>query len=128
MEAVLTRLAEQIPVALLVSVILIWFIRDQQKAQALRDAARDESQAMRDKAVQLSMDKRDELMRQFWSGQQTSNRDVLERLIVSVDKVAERLDEHDGKTDVAIAAMFERTSEKRDATQPTPTRPRKRSA
>jgi len=56
METILTRLADQIPTAVLFAVFVMVLLSRQDK----RDEARDEAQA-----------KRDELMRQFW--QQTIN-------------------------------------------------------
>lgn len=110
MDLVLTRLAEQIPVALLIIVFVVLWTRDQNKQQMAKDAARDKAQELRDNSIQASMDKRDELMRQFWSVQQVSNREVLERLAASVEKVAGKLDEHDQKVDVAIIKLEQRTT------------------
>lgn len=110
MEIALTRLAEQIPVALLIIFFVILWTRDQNKQQSTRELARDEAQKLRDNSIQASMDKRDELMRQFWSVQQVSNREVLERLAASVEKVAGKLDEHDQKVDVAINRIEKQTT------------------
>lgn len=94
MDSVLTSLVEQIPAALLIAAFVIYWTRDQQKSQSQRDAA-----------VQAAMDKRDELMRQFWASQQESNRDVLERLAQGVEAVTAKLDIHDRKADRALELL-----------------------
>ena len=62
---------------------------------------------------------RDQAMREFFAFQRISDREVLQKLVDSVDKLGAALAAHDGKTDTAIATMQERTKNN------TPTRPRK---
>jgi len=108
MEGILAKIVDQLPAAVLIVVFMAYVMRWLDR----RDTQRDDRQASHDFDIQSSMDDRDKLMRQFWESQQTSNRDVLERVATSVEKVVEKLDIHDQKTDVAIAKMEERTTKR----------------
>lgn len=61
------------------------------------------------KRTQISMENRDEQMRDFLSEQRKQDRDVLSRLIGQMDQVTTLLESHDKKTDIAVAKMEERT-------------------
>ena len=66
-----------------------------------------------------SQAERDEAMRKFFAEQRTNDREILQKLVDSVDKVGVALEEHDTKTDVAIATMQERTAQKTTRTRKT---------
>jgi len=99
MENVLVTIADQLPAAVLVVVFMVFTLRWIDK----RDTQRDERLAKHDFEIQSQMDERDQLMRQFWQGQQESNREVLDRLVVGVEKVITNLEAHDRKAEAAIA-------------------------
>jgi len=99
MENVLVTIADQLPAAVLVVVFMVFILRWIDK----RDTQRDERLAKHDFEIQSQMDDRDQLMRQFWQGQQESNREVLDRLVIAVEKIHVKLEAHDGKADAAIA-------------------------
>lgn len=61
------------------------------------------------KRTQLSMEKRDEQMRDFLDAQRKQDREVLEKLTAQIDKTTTMLESHDKKTDNAITRMEERT-------------------
>lgn len=80
METIFTRLADQLPVAVLFAVFVIYWTDRIQRAQ----------------------DKRDEMMRAFWKEQQEASRNIMQALTTL-------LEAHDKKTDDAISTMNERT-------------------
>lgn len=64
-----------------------------------------------------SQAERDKAMRDFFAEQRISDREILQKLVDSVDKMNAALEEHDNKTDVAIATMQERTAQKTTRTR-----------
>lgn len=134
--AVLLKLAEQIPLALLVAglayVIMRLFMRQQERRDAERDRAlqsilseQREVNSSRDEAFRTGMAVQNELMRKFWDSQQSNNRDVLERLVRGVETMMGMLQRHDQKTDIAIATMYERTGDDAPDGLNVPTKPKR---
>jgi hypothetical protein len=99
MENVITDIAKQLPAAALMAAILIFILKlfDRWLTNLLEQFTASES-------------RRDQLMQEFWASQQVSNRDALERLASSIERMIDQLDAHDKKTDKAIATMEERTA------------------
>lgn len=61
------------------------------------------------KRTSANQEKRDEQMRKFLDEQRTQDREILSRLINQLDKIVSLLENHDTKTDIAVAKMEERT-------------------
>lgn len=59
-----------------------------------------------------SQDARDAAMQKFWDEQRINDRIVLSELTTSIKRLCGQFDQHDQKTDVAIATMTERTKAK----------------
>lgn len=143
LEAVLLKLAGEMPLALLFGLFAVFLIRIFNTQQAKRDEENRQANIERDKTLQVMVETQQEayaarnealsnsiatqndLMRKFWEGQQINNRDVLERLVRGVETMMTTLQHHDRKTDVAIAAMFVRTGEEPPESLDVPTKPRR---
>lgn len=80
MESIFARLADQLPVAVLFAVFVIYWTD----------------------RIQRQQDRRDEMMRTFWKEQQDASRSIMQALTTL-------LEAHDKKTDDAISTMRERT-------------------
>jgi hypothetical protein len=137
METILAKLIDQAPLAVLVAVVAITLIRLFHKREEARDRLflqqleeRDKqnqtANTERDKAFQSALGVQLDLMRKFWDSQQVSNRDVLERLVHSVEAVMAVVQRHDEKFDLAVGKMFERTQDEPPEGLNLPAQPRRR--